>query len=138
MKNPRQVAEKWAKNLSMSTDSIKQGVQAVTVSPMEKAAARQDAYVNGVQRAAASGKWQRGLRRKNLGDWQTAMTGKGLQRISGGATAAIPAMDGFMSQWLPYEDQLKTKLASMPRGDFEQNKQRAIAAMEHNHQFVRQ
>jgi len=137
MKNPQEVARKWSRNLSGAGESIKAGVQAVTRSPTDAAAARQDAYVAGVERAAASGKWRRGLQRVTLQDWQGAMLGKGIQRIATGAQAAIPKMESFMGEWLPYMAGLQTKLQSMPRGDLNTNIARMVAAVEYNAQFQR-
>lgn len=135
MKNPTLVAQKWARNLSGSTDSIKAGVQAVTTNPAEKAIAAKDRYVQGVQRAAADGKYERGLRKVTLQSWQEAMLGKGLQRIAGGASAGQSKMAAFLEKWLPYQEQLRQKLQSMPRGDLQQNISRMIAAVEHNANF---
>jgi len=137
MKSPQDVARKWARNLAASTDSIKSGVQNVTVSPTESAARRIDAQVEGVRRAAESGKTQRNLRRVTRDDWVQATLSKGLPRIPSGAQAAVPKMESFMSEWLPFEEQLKQKLASMPRGGLQENIARAVAAMEHNAAFSR-
>jgi hypothetical protein len=137
-KNPSDVAKKWQRNLAGASESIRLGVNAITESPTEKAARRQDAYISGVQRAAASGKWARGLRRVSAADWQRAMIDKGIQRIASGASTATPKVEQFMGQWLPYMDQLRSKLASMPRGDIEQNKARMIAAVDHAAAFTRQ
>jgi hypothetical protein len=46
-------------------------------------------------------------------------------------------MTDFMTQWLPYMDQLKQKLAQTPRGSLEQNINRAVTAIRHNASFVR-
>lgn len=135
MKNPADVARKWAKNLGGSTDSIKTGVQAVTQNPAEKAIARQDAYVSGVQRAVAQGDYARGLRKVTLQSWQEAMVNKGLPRIASGAQASIPKMQNFLEKWLPWQEQLKNKLQGMPRGDLQTNIQRMIMAVEHNASF---
>lgn len=134
-KNAADVAKKWARNLSASTESIKNGVQNVTVNPAERAAARQDAYVAGVQAAVASGKYKRGLGRVTLQSWQDSMINKGITRIASGASAATPKVQGFLEKWLPYQELLKSKLSSMPRGDLQQNIQRAVTAMEHNANF---
>ena len=134
-KDPAAVAAKWSKNLAGSTDSIRAGVQAVTQAPTAKAASRLDAYQAGVAQAVASGKMARRLNAVTLGDWQQAMLNKGVSRVAAGATAAQPKMAAFMAKWLPYQDQLKQKLASMPRGDLQTNIQRAVTAIEHNAAF---
>lgn len=131
MKNPADVARKWARNTTNATESVRSGVQAVTVNPAEKAIARQQAYVDGVQRAVSTGSYARGLRRVTLGDWQNAMITKGIPRIAAGASAATPKMEAFLGQWLPYMDGLKAKLATMPRGGLAENIQRSVAAIEY-------
>lgn len=129
-KSPQDVAAKWRRNLSNSTESIKSGVMDVTVSPTETAAARPEAYVAGVQRAVENRKWQEGLRRVTLGQWQDAMIDKGIARIGQGATKALPKVEGFMAQLLPYAENLSRKIKSMPKGTLEDSKARAVAAIE--------
>ena len=136
MQDAATVAAKWARNLSASTASITAGVNAVTVNPATKAAAQSAAYVSGVQQAVSSGKWQRGLARTTLAGWQQSMITKGIPRIASGASAALPKVQNFMSQWLPYQAGLQTQLASTPRGDLQTNIQRAVTAMTYNAAFV--
>lgn len=135
MKNAATVADKWSRNLAGSTDSIRQGVQAVTQNPAEKAAQRVEAYLAGVQRAVADGKYARGLRRVTLQMWQEAMLNKGIGRVASGATAGKGKMVSFLEKFLPHLEAGKQKLASMPRGDLQTNIQRAVAMMEHNASF---
>lgn len=134
-KNSADVAKKWMQNLSASTASIAAGVQAVTVNPAAAAAARQDAYQAGVQRAVADGSYQRGLGRVTLQSWQQAMQTKGIPRIASGAAASQPKMQAFMDKWLPYQQGLAAQLASTPRGDLQTNIQRAVTAMNYNAAF---
>lgn len=131
MKNPADVANKWSRNLSASTQSIQSGVQAVTVSPTALAARQQDAYLTGVQNAVTSGKWADGLNRVTLPDWQSAMINKGIPRIQQGAVNAKPKMESFMTQFLPFVQNAQRQLSSMPRGNLEQNIARSQA-------FIRQ
>lgn len=126
MKNPQAVADKWAAKLGAAGQQIKDGVEAVTTSPMVKAAAQVDRYVMGVQEAATSGKWQRGLQRVTLQDWKTAMTTKGLARITQGAVAAKPKMAAFMQKLLPYQENVVKQLESMPRGGLQENIARMV------------
>ena len=133
---PQQIADKWSRNLSSAGESIKQGVDAVTESPTEKAARRVDAYVAGVQRAAANGKWQRGLRNVSIDDWKEAMRTKAVNRITSGAAIAKPKMEAFMSRFMPFVEAAKRELdQSMPRGSFEENKARMNAMIDKLHQF---
>jgi hypothetical protein len=135
--NAMEVARRWASRLGGSMESIRSGVQAVTVAPTERAARQQDAYLAGIQRAVTDGKYAAGLRRVTLADWQNAMLNKGLSRIGSGATAAIPKVESFMQEFLPHVAAGQAKLESMPRGDINQNVQRAIAMIMHNASFRR-
>lgn len=135
MQTAQQVAQKWAQNTGRSTDAVRAGVQATTVNPAERAAARQDAYLAGVQRAVADGKYRRGLSRVTLQSWQDAMINKGLTRIASGASAAQPKFATFMEKFLPHLAAGRAKLASMPRGDLQQNIARMVAMVEHNANF---
>jgi hypothetical protein len=135
MKDPQVTAAKWQRNLANAGESIKNGVNAVTVNPAEKAAARQQAYADGVRRAVDEGRYARGLRRVTLQSWQEAMISKGASRIAAGASQAQPKVAAFLNKFLPYVEQGKQKLANMPRGDFEQNLARAAAMARHLHDF---
>lgn len=134
IQDPNVVAQKWAQRLGGATEQIKQGVNAVTTSPMEKAALRVDAYRDGVAKAANSGKWTRGLRRRTLEDWKQAMIQKGAMRIADGANKAIPKMQQFLTAFLPYVAQGVASLP--PRGGLDANKARAIAMMDWNARFT--
>lgn len=129
------IASKWAKNLAAATSSITAGVNSVTSSPTHKAAARAQAYADGVQRAVSSGKYAKKLMAVSLSDWQQAMIQKGVPRIAQGANAAVPKFDSFMSKFAPHLAALQSKLAAVPRGDINQNIERARIAILHNAEF---
>lgn len=131
MKNAQAVAAKWASNTGRASESIRTGVQAVTVNPAERAIARQDAYAAGVQRAIAEGRYRRGLSRVTLQSWQDAMITKGLPRIASGASAAQPKMAAFLEKFLPHLEAGRQRLQQMPRGDLQQNIARMVAMVEH-------
>lgn len=137
MKSASDVANKWAANLAAATTSITAGVQQVTVSPTQLAAANLNGYLAGTQQAVTSGKMAASLQRVSLQDWQTAMIQKGIPRIASGAQAAKPKMASFMQQFLPYVQQGVTNLQSQPRGTLEQNIQRAVTIMQWNANFKR-
>jgi len=135
--NVADIARKWQRNLAGATESIRSGVNAVTVSPTEKAAQQADAYLVGVQQAVADGKFQSGLRRVSLDDWKRSFLEKGVPRIASGAAAAQPDFEQFLSEFLPHVERGKQMLESMPRGDLRQNIARAVAMIEHNSKFRR-
>lgn len=120
---PDQIAAKWQRNSAAAGESIRAGVQAVQVSPMAQAAARQDAYLAGVQRAVSEGRWQAGLQRRSLQDWQQAVITKGIPRHAQGVSGATPKVTAFFSQFLPHIQQVVASLP--PRGSLEENLARA-------------
>lgn len=138
MKDPATVAKKWSTNLQASGPSITAGVMAVTEAPSAAAIKQQDVMLQNFTQAVTSGKWARALGKVTLQSWQNAITTIGIQRITSGAAKALPKMTDFMTQWLPYQEQLKQKLAATPRGSLEQNINRAVTAIRHNAAFVRQ
>lgn len=135
MPTPSQVAQNWQRGMSNSSEKLKQGIQNVTQSPTAKAAQRIDAMVAGVQRAAASGKTAAALNAVSTEDWKKAMLEKGVPRVAAGAAAATPKFQAFMVKFLPWLQNGLSQLESMPRGDLEQNINRANSMMRHNAQF---
>jgi hypothetical protein len=131
------VAAKWSRNLAGATQSIKDGVMAVQTSPTQLAAARADAYVQGVQASVASGKWQAGLNRVTLADWQQQMINKGINRIASGAQGGQAKFAQFMGQLLPYIQNGQRQLSNTPRGDINQNIQRMVNWVQYMSQFRR-
>jgi predicted transcriptional regulator len=111
---PTRAAEKWVRNLSGATQEIRDGVNAVTQSPTDKAADQVDKYVLRVQEAAASGKYAARLRSVSLEDWKRATIDKGLQRIPQGAAAATGDVEAFMAELLPFQERLKSTIDAMP------------------------
>lgn len=134
-KSARDVAARWAQNLAGSVDKIREGVNAVTVSPTQTAAENVSKYLSGVQNAVSSGRYVEGCMNVSASDWKSAFLSKGLNRIPQGANEAKPKMESFMNEWLPYEENLKNILSDMPRGTLEQNIQRASAAIRYNSEF---
>ncbi len=133
--DPARAAQRWAQQMQNVASKVTEGVSQVVRSPTEAAAARQQAYVDGVQRAAQSGKWARGLRRVSLPQWQQAMIDKGIPRIASGATAAEPKVQQFLAEFLPH---VASGVNSLPqRGTLEQNTARAVAMIQHNAKFKR-
>lgn len=122
MITPQQAAANWARGMSGAGEKIKQGVQNVTENPAQKAIAAIPRQVQGVMRAAESGKTARGLGRVTLEGWKQAMIDKGAGRVSGGAQAALPKFQAFMDEFLPFVQTAVQQLnSSNPRGDLEAN-----------------
>lgn len=114
---PDQIAQQWASRLGQSGQRIADGVASVSVAPGQAAARQKGAYVQGVN--ASQDKWATRVASVSLSDWQGAMTGKGVQRIASGATAAQPKFAAFMTQLLPHIATVRGSLP--PRGSLDQN-----------------
>lgn len=133
MPTAAQAASNWAQGMAGSTAKLQAGIQAVSESPMEKAANAKDRYVAGVNRAAADGSYESGLRAVSLQQWKEAALNKGVARVAAGAQQAKGKMQSFMEKFLPV---LASNVAALPpRGDLQQNIQRAVQLMQANSQF---
>lgn len=117
------IAVKWAQNLSQATQRIQDGVMAVQTAPGQAAAAQKQTWVQNT--TASADKWASNTARVTKEEWQAAMIEKGLQRIGGGAQAAVPRFQTFMGRLLPYQENLRRTLPA--RGNLEANINRMVA-----------
>lgn len=135
--SPDKAAERWSQGMQGASTKYKEGIDGVTESPMERAAANQQGYLNGVMEAVNSGKWAAGLRRTSLAQWKEAAKNVGASRLASGAMAAKPKMQAFLASFLPFLQSVTDRVKSMPASTFEERKARAIAQMDGVHQFRR-
>lgn len=112
--DPQTVADRWATGLQNAQTKMQQGVQAVTVSPGDKAIANGAAYLANVTEAYTSGRWARGLQRSGLAGWQGPMLAEGIQRAVSGAQTNKQKFADRIAPVLQFETGLKTQIDSMP------------------------
>lgn len=135
-KSAATVAQKWSTNLAASTPQMTAGVQGVTTSPTQLAAAQSQAYVQGVQQAVSSGKWQQRLQNVTLGQWQQAYITKGIPRVQQAAATDKGKVQNAFTPLLNYVYNLRDQInSSMPRGTLAQNVQRAVANIQGMSQY---
>jgi hypothetical protein len=127
-KDPASVAQKWSDRLAGATQAYKDGITNTDVNPMERAAAAAGFWAQRVAEAATNGKFAAGLRRVSKADWQAAATGLGAQRLAQGAREKKGKMQDFLTQLLPYTDNVKKTIAAMPRGGEAESDARMLAA----------
>lgn len=133
--NAQQATAKWVQNIGQATERITAGVQAVSVSPGQKAAAAHAKWLARVQ--AAADKWRSRVGAVSLQDWQQSMISVGIPRIAQGAQAKQGKMEAFMNEFLPYLSQGVQRIDSMPSVTLEDGINRAVAMIRHNAQFKR-
>lgn len=107
---------KWNSGMAAAGPAYTDGVNRVTVSPGQLAAANKAGYVAGVN--ASQDLW---ASRVNvpIGDWKNAATTKGAARLASGAAAAQPKYAAAAGKLYSF---YQSQLASLPpRGTFEQN-----------------
>lgn len=130
-----QASEKWKNRLSAATAEITAGVNRVTVSPGQQAAAKADKWFQAVTDSRE--KWRRNTGRVSLDDWKNMMLNVGVQRIAAGATAKQSKMTAFMNEFIPHLEQGLQKVNAMPDNTFEERVQKAVEMMRHNRTFKR-
>lgn len=134
--DPSAVAQRWATGLRAAGPKYAASIMAMTVNPMAKAAANPDKYLAGVQAAVANGKWQNGLLAVSFSDWKQQTASTGATALAAGATKAIPKVQAFMTQFLPYAAQVSARVQSMPNdGSLQASIDRATAAITLMSQF---
>jgi len=132
---PDQAAQKWASRMQAAGQQITDGVNRVTTSPGQLAAAKFDKWLANVQ--AAGAKWRRNVGALQLADWQRSMIDIGIPRISAGVTAKQPKYQAFATQFFAYLQNGLQQLATMPDTTQEQRIQKAVFMMQYNAKFVR-
>lgn len=118
---PDEFQEKHARRLKASIEDMRAGVQRVTQSPTEAAAAKKEKFRAGINASIDNGAWERGLRRVSLDEWKDRMLTKGLGRVAAGIDAAAPKVREFAAELLPFQDRLKSTVDAMPDISLEDN-----------------
>jgi|TARA_Y100000296_G_scaffold30744_1_gene35688 hypothetical protein len=134
---PQNAAAKWQNRLKSAQTEIRQGVEAVTESPTEKAAAKSDKWLAGVQNAHANGKFADRLRGVSLQEWKDRTINIGLGRIAAGVDAAVPDVQDFYTELFSYEAQLQSRVEAMPDTNLQDSINRMVAWAEGMSQFHR-
>lgn len=124
-----QATAKWERRMATAGEDYSEGVRAVTESPTQAAAAAKSKYVAGVEAAARSGRYERGLEAVSLEEWKQKAVDKGSARLASGAQAAVPKMRSRMEQILRNEEEVLAIVEAMPSDTVEQRMQRALTWM---------
>ncbi len=129
--------EKHARRLKGALEDMRRGVERVSEAPTKKAAAKADKMRANIVAAIDSGKWARGLSRVSLEDWKSKMVDKGLNRVASGIDAAAPKVKAFADEFLPYLDNVQSKVKAMPDTTLEDNINRMVTQIREVSKFKR-
>lgn len=125
--SPADVAAKWVANIGSSTNAIRMGVQAVTTAPGQLASQAADLWQQRVSSQQARDKFSRNTAKVTLEDWRTAMLNKGVPRVATGAQQAQAKFAAFMSQFLPFVNNVAQRVRQMPKATLEDRIARMVA-----------
>lgn len=121
--------------MSNAGPAATRGVQSLTVSPGQSAAAAADKWLAKV--TAARDKFARRVGSVTLSQWQQAMTSYGISRMGTGAQQKQQKFQSFMGEFLPYLKAGVDQVHAMPRMTLEDSINRAAAMIRHNAGFQR-
>jgi hypothetical protein len=130
--SPQQAADRWETGLAGATSKITEGIDRVTVSPGQKAAAQADVWATNV--AAAKEKFRRNSQAVDLGTWQN-LTKQAVGNVASGATRKKSIFADKLTPVFAHMSTVLSRVDNMPRGTYEQNKARAIAMMDGMHAY---
>ncbi len=112
--SPTEIAEKWRRRAEAAASDYQKGVERVTESPTEKAAAKIDKFKANLMKAINDGKWEKGLKAVSLSDWKEAVAKKGVPNYATGIRASEGKMASFMSELVPFQETLQAEVERMP------------------------
>lgn len=121
---PEQRAEKWARRTAASQSDWQAGIEAVTESPMVKAAASSDLWQQKVSMQETKDKFKRNVASVDMGTWK-AKTVAGAGKFSSGAQANQDKMAKHQRDSQAYIEAGQAKIKAMPNVTIEDKAARA-------------
>lgn len=125
--NAQQWLDKWGRRLGAAGPDIQSGVDRVTVSPGQSAAAAANLMLQNLTQAVTSGVWANQVSKVTLPDWKDSMKNKAIPRMQQGITTAQQKKGQQISNLLSAVDAAAADANALPRGGLEQNIARSVA-----------
>lgn len=126
-----QISDKWNRRMKGAITDIQSGIDTVTESPTEQAAAKQDKMISNLTKAVNEGRWANGLRKVTLAEWKMKTKEKVATRLSGGVDGAMSKRKNF-DQWLVGTlNTVLPEIKGMPDMTLEDSVNRVRRLMEH-------
>lgn len=135
---PQDGTSRWVQNLSASQARITTGVNAVTVSPGQKAAANKAAWVAAMADPNVQAKWATRVAAVPLETWKSLMLEVGIPRIAAGAQAKQSKYLSFAEKFYPFLTRVVAQIDSMDSTSFAARVNRATQFMTLVHAYSSQ
>lgn len=126
-----QISDKWGRRMKASVTDIQNGIDAVTESPTEKAASKQDKMLNNLTQAVTSGKWGNSLRAVSLQDWKSKTKDKVATRLASGVDAGMAKRQKFDNYLVQTLNAVLPTINAMPDMTLEDSVNKVRAMMTH-------
>lgn len=126
-KSAAAVAAKWVRGMQGASETAKEGAMSVTVAPGIRAAEQAGFWIQKLQEAFASGRFQEAVAAVPLQKWQQDYITKGISAMTSRAPGAKLEVERFQQFWQPIVEESKRMVASMPKGGPELAKARMLA-----------
>ena len=130
-KTAQQITSNWANGLKQNIGKIQEGVNAVTESPMEKAAGQKDKMLRNLTSAVNNGRWEAGLRSVSLSDWKQKTTSKIQSSLSTGVDNAISKHQKFSAYMVETLNSILPEVAAMPNNTIEDGINKVATIVRH-------
>ncbi|MEM2990162.1 MAG: hypothetical protein QXQ02_03155 [Halobacteria archaeon] len=127
---PEQISTKWGNRIKAAIPDIVSGVEAVSESPMEKAASKQDKMRQNLLRAIDDGTWAGSLRKVPLSTWKENTASKVRERLGGGVDSSMNKRKQFDTWLVNTLNEVLPTIASMPDLTLEDSISRVRKLME--------
>jgi len=133
----QEATDKLVSRASGATADYRRGIERVSESPTEKAAASQEVWFARLQQAKASGKFAAGCRRVSLEQWKGRTLALGPDRLASGLDQSRDKILKFMGDLLAHVDKGLEKIKAIPKLTLEDSKRRATTWIDHMATFKR-
>lgn len=126
-----QISDKWGRKMKSSISDIQTGIDGVTESPTEKAAAKKDKMIQNLNAAINNGRWENGLRNVTLADWKSKTKTKVAERMSSGVDAGMGKRQKFDAHNVATLNAILPEINSMPDMTLQDSINRVAVLMKH-------
>lgn len=132
---PQSAGANLRTRISQSGDRYRDGVNAVTENPAEKAIAAKAKWEAGIMDAIANNRFEMGLRNVSLSDWKSATIEFGVNRYTASAPKAERNYIRFAERFFPFLETTMLRINAMPNTTFEERLEKMLANARALHEF---